>query len=215
MHHTEEEVAVKALEAERDALIVTVEATEQSAEKIAEAIAKINLVYDGLISKVNGVASATESSANRQVAALQKVVDAAGKVTAIKLPGGGVISTGDYTGSTYGVQPNGSYTEAQDNVPNYMTDEFYVPEIYKNAPSYAVGTPYVPETSLAVVHKGEAIIPANQNTNNNSFSPTININNPVVRNNSDLSSMKIMVEQVLDDKKRQFFRSGRELAPGM
>jgi len=81
-------------------------------------------------------------------------------------------------------------------------------------PSYAVGTPYVPETSLAMVHKGEAIIPANQNTNN-SFTPTININNPVVRNDSDLSAIQRMVEQALNDSKRQFSRSGFELAPGM
>jgi len=42
-------------------------------------------------------------------------------------------------------------------------------------PSYAVGTPYVPETSLAMVHKGEAIIPANQNTTNNKSTSTLNI----------------------------------------
>ena len=205
MYHTKEEVAVKALEEERDAIIKTVKATEQSAEKIAEAIAKINLVYDGLISKVNGVASATESSANRQVAALQKIVDAAGKVTAVKLPGGGVISTGDYTGPVGGVQSAGSYEEAQAivaaNAPNIPSTPStpstpYVPNvsttnpsggttitlpgggtITNGTPSYAVGTPYVPKTQLALLHKGEAIIPATQNTydqsNNNSTSLNI------------------------------------------
>jgi len=209
MYHTKEEVAVKALEEERDAIIKTVKATEQSAEKIAEAIAKINLVYDGLISKVNGVASATESSANRQVAALQKIVDAAGKVTAIKLPGGGVISTGDYTGPVGGVQSAGSYEEAQAivaaNAPNIPSIPVtpstpstpstpYVPNtvtinpsggttinlpgggtITSGTPSYAVGTPYVPKTQLAVVHKGEAVIPASQNTTNNKSTSTLNI----------------------------------------
>jgi len=149
-----------------------------------------------------------------KVAALQKVVDAAGKVTAIKLPGGGVISTGDYTGSIGGVQSAGSYAEAQaivaDNAPNIPSIPVtpstpsapstpstpYVPNtvtinpsggttinlpgggtITSGTPSYKVGTPYVPETSLAVVHKGEAIIPASQNTydqsNNNSTSLNI------------------------------------------
>jgi hypothetical protein len=31
-------------------------------------------------------------------------------------------------------------------------------------PSFAVGTPYVPADTLAMVHKGEAIVPARYNT---------------------------------------------------
>ena len=42
-------------------------------------------------------------------------------------------------------------------------------------PSYAVGTPSVPQTGLAMVHKGEAIIPASQNTTNNKSTSTLNI----------------------------------------
>lgn len=37
---------------------------------------------------------------------------------------------------------------------------FNIPEI----PAYAKGTPYVPETGLAVLHKGEAVIPASKNS---------------------------------------------------
>jgi len=42
-------------------------------------------------------------------------------------------------------------------------------------PSYAVGTPYVPKTELAMVHQGERITPANQNTTNNKSTSTLNI----------------------------------------
>lgn len=41
-------------------------------------------------------------------------------------------------------------------------------------PSYATGTPYVPQTGLALVHKGERITPANQNTTNNNQAFTVN-----------------------------------------
>ena len=37
----------------------------------------------------------------------------------------------------------------------------------KNIPSYDVGTPYVPQDGLAYLHKGEAVIPANQNKGGN------------------------------------------------
>jgi len=43
-------------------------------------------------------------------------------------------------------------------------------------PSYAVGTPYVPETGLAMLHRGERIVPASQNTTNNAYSTPITVN---------------------------------------
>jgi phage-related protein len=52
-----------------------------------------------------------------------------------------------------------------------------------NVPSYAVGTPFVPNDGLAFIHKGEAIIPAqynpynNENSNGDSQSKSNGINN--------------------------------------
>jgi len=40
-------------------------------------------------------------------------------------------------------------------------------------PSYKVGTPYVPNNQLALLHKGEAVIPANQNTG--AYGGTVNV----------------------------------------
>ena len=80
-------------------------------------------------------------------------------------------------------------------------------------PSYAVGTPYVPETGLALIHKGEAVIPANQNTTNNqNYSPSVVVN---VSGNGNVAEIKRAVQDALNDSKRQFSRRGFELAPGM
>ena len=56
------------------------------------------------------------------------------------------------------------------NVSDVGKDKKDTPEIVG---SYAVGTPYVPKTGLAMVHEGEQIIPAGQN--NNSGNITMNI----------------------------------------
>ena len=45
----------------------------------------------------------------------------------------------------------------------------------ENIPQYATGTPYVPRTELALIHQGERIIPASQNTANNYGGVTINV----------------------------------------
>ena len=77
--------------------------------------------------------------------------------------------------------------------------------------SYAKGTPSVPKTGLAMLHKGEAVIPAEQNTYNNSFSPSINLS---VQGGGDSKSIAAEVENVLYDMGRQFKRRGFESIPG-
>ena len=78
-------------------------------------------------------------------------------------------------------------------------------------PSYQTGTPYVPKTGLYQLHQGEAVIPANQNTYNNSFSPIVNLN---VSGGGNAQNIAFEVKKVLDDSARQFRRSGFELVPG-
>ena len=78
-------------------------------------------------------------------------------------------------------------------------------------PSYQFGTPYVPKTGLYQLHKGEAVIPANQNTYHSTFSPTVNL---TVQGGGSPQSIAYEVRKVLDDNVRQFRRSGFELIPG-
>lgn len=78
---------------------------------------------------------------------------------------------------------------------------------------YGKGTPYVPETGLALLHKGEAVIPANQNNNyKNSYSPTINI---TIEGDADESKVRRIIEKALEESTRQFNRTGNVLIPGM
>jgi len=79
--------------------------------------------------------------------------------------------------------------------------------------SYEHGTSYVPKTGLALLHKGEAVIPANQNTTNNkSYSPSIVVN---VSGDGNAADIKRAVEQALSESARQYNRRGFELIPGM
>jgi hypothetical protein len=50
--------------------------------------------------------------------------------------------------------------------------------MFGGAPSFATGTPYVPRDMMAMVHKGEAIIPAAQNTGGSTI--VMNISTPDV-----------------------------------
>ena len=76
--------------------------------------------------------------------------------------------------------------------------------------SYQTGTPFVPKTGMAMLHRGEAVIPANQNTYNNTQNNTINI--PSQGGNVQLIAKA--VEKVLYETGRQFKRRGFEIIPG-
>jgi len=82
-----------------------------------------------------------------------------------------------------------------------------------SVPSHAAGISYVPQTGLALLHKGEAVIPASQNqAGSKSYSPTIYI---TVEGDGDESKIRRVIEQALEDNSREFYRSGNLLIPGM
>ena len=81
-------------------------------------------------------------------------------------------------------------------------------------PSHAAGISYVPQTGLALLHKGEAVIPASQNQAG-AKSYTININNPVIRNDDDISKIRQQFEESMNGLIPEFGRSGNYLVPGM
>ena len=155
-------------------------------------IVVINAIKDKIVAIIKGIVEGVAS-------AIEKVKNIAT----------GGISVGPAAPAGFGI--GGTST------PSYMTDEFYTPGIFKN---HAAGINYIPKNEIALLHEGEGVLNKEENRAyrsgaNASYSPTIHINNPVVRNDNDLTSMRRMLEQVLDEKKRQFFRSGQELAPGM
>jgi len=80
-------------------------------------------------------------------------------------------------------------------------------------PGYQAGTSYVPKTGLALIHEGEKITPAGQNTydqrksNSNNFYVTV-----TVQGDGDESKIKRVVERTFDECTRQYGRRGFELA---
>src|SRR5690606_16103534 len=84
----------------------------------------------------------------------------------------GFQSGGNPTGSGIGGYTPGGLSPAGGGrfpgVANTHDPNAWLPNLLSSLgiPSYDVGTPYVPRDQLAVVHQGEAIIPANQNPAN-------------------------------------------------
>ena len=79
---------------------------------------------------------------------------------------------------------------------------------------FKTGINYVPETGLALLHRGEAVIPANQNAydQRKTYSPSIYV---TVQGDGNISEIELAVEQALKESVRQFDRSGNVSVPGM
>lgn len=194
LYNIEVGLIIEKLEEEKQKQIEVAKTTEVGADAIAVAIRKIKGEYDPLIAKVKELATETETSAARQVRAYERIYDAAGKLTTIKLPGGGVISTETIIAPNVG--------------PGYYAGP---------TPTLQTGTSLVTKTGLAIIDKGEAVLTPEQNkayqSGGNHF--TVNINNPIVRNDDDITKIRNEINKALDESKRQFLRRGSELALGM
>jgi len=81
-------------------------------------------------------------------------------------------------------------------------------------PSHQTGIGYVPRTGLALLHQGEGVLNPEQNKayQAGAKSLTININNPVVRNDSDISKIKQQVGIAFEEFIRQYGRKGFEMS---
>jgi len=175
LSHTEEEVAARNLLKKKEELEEKAKALKLGADKEKEELTKIQEWYDkeiGLIvtkleeqqDALIETAKTTETSANTQMAAIRE----------IKNEWGGLIDKIEEVGTAAAKAASKVATEAFLAKTPTIEETGYKPDyIPKNTPQYAEGTPYVPRTELAVVHKGEAVIPANQNTTNNSYAPSV------------------------------------------
>ena len=83
---------------------------------------------------------------------------------------------------------------------------------------HETGIDYVPQTGLALIHEGEAVLnkmDAESYRKGNmgmSYNPIVNI---TVQGDGDESKIRRAVEQALNESARQFRRTGYELIPGM
>ena len=89
-------------------------------------------------------------------------------------------------------------------------------QILSEIPGLATGTPLVTKSGIAKVHEGEGILTPEQNkayqAGAKSYSPTIYI---TIEGDGDENKIKRVLEQVLEENSREFYRSGNLLIPGM
>ena len=77
--------------------------------------------------------------------------------------------------------------------------------------SYQTGTPYVPKTSLALIHEGEAVIPKEQNKfNQQKYSNNFYVN-VKIEGDGEESKIKRTIEKTFEECIRQYKRRGYEL----
>jgi len=211
LSHTEEEVAARNLLTKKEQLEAIIKTAGLAADHEKKELTlikewyekEIDLIKAKLVEQQNALietARKTEESANIQKAAIKGITD---EYT-------GLINKIDAVGKAVEAAAKKAASEAfLAGVPT-IAETGYVPSYIPKLPH---GTPYVPKTGLYQLHQGEAVIPKNQNTtnNSNSFSPSIVVN---VSGGGNASNIAYEVKKVLDESIRQFRRSGFELVPG-
>ena len=210
LSHTEEEVAARNLLTKKQQLEGSVKAAELSAEKEKEELTKIREWYDKeidlIVQKLEeqkkaliDTATKTEESANIQKSAIREITSEYDELIA-KIHGvGKAIEEAAKKAASEAFLAGVPMIKETGYVPSYI-------------PKFQVGTPSVPRTGLALVHQGEEINPPGQRSyDQRKREINININNPVVRNDNDITKIKQQVEGAFWEFVRQFGRSGYEL----
>lgn len=222
LSHTEEEVAARNLLKKKEELEELLKVRKLSTDKEKAELTKIKEWYEKEIGLITAkleeqkqalmeTAGKTEESASIQKSAIE----------GIKSEYDGLIAKIDAVGKAAEEAAKKlaaeKWLEAHPVTPEMET---YIAETYPQATpieGYAMGTPYVPRTGLAMVHRGEEINPPGQRSYDNrksTYSPTIHINNPVVRSDNDLVGIKGAVKEALDESAIQFDRRGSWVMPG-
>ena len=211
LSHTEEEVAAKNLLTKKQQLEESVKAAELSAEKEKEELTKIREWYDQeidlIVQKLEeqkkaliDTATKTEESANIQKTAIKEImVEYDGLIAKIYGVGKAVEEAAKKAASEAFLA----------GVPT-IEETGYIPPY---VPELQLGTSRVPRTGIYKLDIGERVTPAAQNTyDQRKREINININNPVVRNDNDITKIKQQVERAFEEFRRQFGRSGFELS---
>ena len=172
------------------------------------------------IAKQAGLSAKEEIEAIKQILAMyQKELDILNKLEGIK------------AGKRYNIYQDGvNIASVGAEQAQHMLEEGYdVFEISSNTPTQepgqilsevpklGTGTPMVKKSGVAIIDKGEGVLTPEQNKayQAGGKSYTININNPVVRNDDDISRMREQFEESIKKLIPEFNRSGNYSVPGM
>ncbi len=233
LSHTEEEVAARKLQLEREKMEATIKAAELGTEAEAEELRKVKEVYEkeiGLIIKT------IEEKKQKEIEAAKTTEETAAvqgrAIDGIKVKWDELISKVDAYGNAIKEAAKIAAEQVYQALPTigetgYTPD--YIPEGegLKPIESFATGTPYVKKTGFVKVHKGEAIFPEKANpfsrlTSSNIFnnqrssesktySPTVIVN---VQGDGNKWEIKSAVKEQLDESAIQFERRGSWVMPG-
>ena len=207
LSHTEEEVAARNLLRKKESLEESVKAAGLAAEKEKEELTKVREWYDQEIGLITAkleeqkqalieTAGKTEESANIQKTAIEGIKNEYDELIAKIKEVGEAVKRAAAEAFLAGVPT----IEETGYVPPYV-------------PELQLGTSRIPKTGIYKLDVGERVTPAAQNTyDQRKREININVNNPVVRNDSDITKIKQQVEVAFWEFIRQYGRSGFELS---
>ena len=209
LSHTEEEVAARNLLTKKQQLEESVKAAELSAEKEKEELTKIREWYekeiDLIVQKLEeqkkaliDTASKTEKSANIQKTAIKEITVEYDELITKIYEVGKAIEEAARKAASEAFLAGVPTIEETGYIPPYV-------------PELQLGTSRVPRTGIYKLDVGEKVTPAAQNTyDQRKREINININNPVVRNDGDITKIKQQVNMAFWEFIRQYGRSGFE-----
>jgi len=226
--HTEEEVAARKLQLEREKAEATVNGADLGAKETEEALEIIKEVYDKeigfIIAKLEekkqkeiSAAKTTEETADMQEVAISGITEKWDEL---------IDKIGEYDRALKKTAQEKFLAEIPTlEETGYKPD--YLPGEEAEAEGFAKGTPYIKKSGWAKVHKGEAIFPENvnpfssstssnvfnnqRNSESNTYAPTVNVN---VQGNGDPWSIKKATKEALDESALQYGRRGSWVMPG-
>lgn len=232
LSHTEEEVAARKLQLEREKAEATIKGAELGTEAEAEALRKVKEVYEA---EINIIIAKIEEKKQEEIEAAKTTEETA------TVQGRAIYGIGEKWDELIGkvnayatAVENAAQEEFLASVPTidesgYTPD--YIPEPKPTTEGFAKGTPFVEKTGIYKVHKGEAVLPERinpfknlsftnpiqkstwqRNETSNTYSPIINI---TIQGDGDKWQIKSAIKEALDESALQFGRSGSFVMSGM
>jgi len=195
MTHTQKENEIKLLDEKKAKLIEIAKQAKLSAKEEIDAINLILEMYQKELDILNKIGGIKEGKR-------YNIYDKEGK---------NIASVGSEQ-AQHLLEEGYSVMEIPSNTPTQEPGQ-----ILTEPPKLATGTPLVRKAGIAQIDKGEAVLTPEQNKAYQAGGKSIivNINNPVVRNDDDISKMREQFEQSINGLVPEFGRTGNYAVPGM